>query len=79
MTLEEIEGLNGRPFKLKRYDTAARGVVASTAWLGGAMERIPGGCQIAVDFMPADDAPSNAVAELAEASCLPIQRFALCG
>jgi hypothetical protein len=62
MTLEEVEGLNGKPFKLKDFDTDDAGRV--TAWQGGAMERIPGECRFLVRFEPDDDAPSDAFAEL---------------
>jgi hypothetical protein len=62
MPLEEVEFLNGKPFKLRGFNTVARGMV--TTWQGGAMERIPGGCRLTVRFKPDDNTPSNAFAEL---------------
>jgi hypothetical protein len=58
MTLEEIEGLNGRPFRLIDFNNDGAGTV--TSWQGGAMERIPGGCHFFVRFVPDDDVPSEA-------------------
>lgn len=52
MTLEEVEALNGKPFKLRGFDTDDAGTVIG--WQGGAMERIPGGCHFSVRFVPED-------------------------
>jgi hypothetical protein len=50
MTLEDVEALNGKPFRLRNFDQEYGGIV--TDWRGGAMEHIPGGCRISVRFEP---------------------------
>jgi hypothetical protein len=50
MTIEDVEALNGRPFKLRNFDQEYGGNV--TDWRGGAMEHIPGGCRVSVRFEP---------------------------
>jgi len=53
MTLEDVEALNGKPFKLRNFDGDYGGTV--TDWNGGAMEHIPGGCRVSLRFEPAKD------------------------
>jgi hypothetical protein len=55
MTLDEVEAVNGAPFEIRNFDLEAGGVVMS--WRGGALSKIPGGCQIGVTFEPADGSP----------------------
>jgi hypothetical protein len=50
MTLEDVEALNGRPFRLRNFQGDYGGTV--TDWRGGAMEHIPGGCRVSVRFEP---------------------------
>jgi hypothetical protein len=63
MPLEEVENLNGKPFKLlTEFESDDGGV--TTGWQGGAMDGIPGGCQLFVRFEPAKDAPVDTLEEL---------------
>ncbi len=56
MTLAEVERINGGPFGLTGFGWDYGGHVLD--WRGGALSRpLPGGCQVAIDFYPADDAP----------------------
>ena len=50
MTLEDVERLNGKPFKLRNVDQEYGGIV--TDWRDGAMEHIPGGCRVCVRLEP---------------------------
>lgn len=56
MALEEIEKMNGKPFKLSGFDWDDGGRVRD--WQGGALAKpLPGGCIVSVEFVHAEDAP----------------------
>jgi hypothetical protein len=50
MPINEVETLNTKPFKLSGFDWDYGGMV--TDWQGGAMARLPGGCQMSLIFAP---------------------------
>jgi len=62
LTLEDVETLNGKPFKLRNFDGDYGGTV--TDWRGGAMEHIPGGCRVSLEFEAAKDTSSETYAAL---------------
>jgi len=64
LTLEDVETLNGKPFKLRNFDGDYGGTV--TDWRGGAMEHIPGGCRVSLRFEAAKDTSSKIYAALDE-------------
>jgi hypothetical protein len=47
-TLEEVQRLNGKPFKLMGFDWSYGGTVSD--WNGGALGNVPGGCRLGVRF-----------------------------
>lgn len=56
MALEEIEKMNGKPFKLSGFDWDDGGRVRD--WKGGALAKpLPGGCVVGVEFVHAEDVP----------------------
>jgi hypothetical protein len=56
MALEEIEKMNGKPFKLSGFDWDDGGRVRD--WQGGALAKpLPGGCIVGVEFVHAEDVP----------------------
>jgi hypothetical protein len=56
MALEEIEKMNGKPFKLSGFDWDDGGRVRD--WQGGALAKpLPGGCIVSVEFVHSEDAP----------------------
>ena len=56
MALEEIEKMNGKPFKLSGFDWDDGGRVRD--WQGGALAKpLPGGCIVSVEFVHAEDVP----------------------
>jgi hypothetical protein len=56
--LIEVEKINGNAFKLTGFDWELGGRV--TNWQGGALAKIPGGCEFRVGFNPWADAPDSA-------------------
>jgi hypothetical protein len=56
--LVEVEKINGKAFKLTGFDWELGGRV--TNWQGGALARVPGGCEFRVGFNPWADAPDSA-------------------
>jgi hypothetical protein len=56
--LAEVEKLNGKAFKLTGFDWELGGRVSN--WQGGALAKIPGGCELRLGFNPWADAPDNA-------------------
>jgi len=62
LTLEDVETLNGKPFKLRNFDGDYGGTV--TDWRGGAIEHIPGGCRVSLEFEAAKDTSSEIYAAL---------------
>jgi hypothetical protein len=50
MPINEVETLNTKPFMLSGFDWDYGGMV--TDWQGGAMARLPGGCQMSLIFTP---------------------------
>jgi hypothetical protein len=62
MTLEDVETLNGKPFKLRTFVGDCGGEV--TDWRGGAMAHIPGGCRVSLRFEPAKDTSPDTYAAL---------------
>lgn len=60
MPLSEVERINGGPFSLSGFEWDYGGHV--TDWRGGTLSRpLPGGCQIGIDFYPAENAPTQAL------------------
>jgi len=60
MPLAEVERINGGPFSLSGFEWDYGGRV--TDWRGGTLSRpLPGGCQIGIDFYPAENAPAAAL------------------
>jgi hypothetical protein len=56
--LVEVEKINGKAFKLTGFDWELGGRV--TNWQGGALAKVPGGCEFRVGFNPWADAPDGA-------------------
>jgi hypothetical protein len=56
--LVEVEKINGKAFKLTGFDWELGGRV--TNWQGGALAKVPGGCEFRVGFNPWADAPDSA-------------------
>jgi hypothetical protein len=50
LTLAALEKLNGKPFKLKGFDSNNRGTV--TDWQGGALASLAGGCKVGAFLRP---------------------------
>jgi hypothetical protein len=48
LTLTELEGLNGKPFKLLGFNKD--NVSALTDWNGGAVAALPGGCKLGISL-----------------------------
>lgn len=48
MPLDEVERINGRPFKLTYFEGDFGGSVID--WGGGTLEKLPGGCRVGVRF-----------------------------
>lgn len=60
MPLAEVERINGGRFSLSGFEWDYGGRV--TDWRGGTLSRpLPGGCQIGIDFYPAENAPAAAL------------------
>jgi hypothetical protein len=56
--LAEVEKVNGKTFKLTGFDWEFGGRVSN--WQGGALAKIPGGCELRLGFNPWADAPDLA-------------------
>ena len=56
--LDEVEKINGKPFKMMGFDWENGGQVAD--WLGGALAKLAGGCDFRLSFNPWADAPDAA-------------------
>jgi hypothetical protein len=56
--LAEVEKVNGKTFKLTGFDWEFGGRVSN--WQGGALAKIPGGCELRFGFNPWADAPDLA-------------------
>jgi len=56
--LAEVEKVNGKTFKLTGFDWELGGRVSN--WQGGALAKIPGGCELRFGFNPWADAPEVA-------------------
>lgn len=52
LTLEQVEKLNNKPFKLKGFD--AGGVAAVADWDGGELASLPGGCKASASVQAKD-------------------------
>ena len=63
LTLEELEKLNHKPFKLKGFDKD--NVATVSDWDGGALTSLPGGCKSGVNFQADPKASADAVSALA--------------
>ena len=59
MTLEQVEKLNHKPFKMKGFDE--NGVASVADWDGGELATLPGGCKAGADMEAKD---KSAAAEL---------------
>ena len=62
LTLEQLEKLNHKPFKLKGFDKS--GVAAVSDWDGGALATLPGGCKSGVNLTPDPKATPDAISAL---------------
>jgi hypothetical protein len=60
--LAQIEATNGRPFKLRGFDTDYAGTV--TDFQGGVLSRQPGGCRLSMSFAADEKAPASAYRKL---------------
>jgi hypothetical protein len=58
MPLEEVEALNGKPFKLRDFNTDVATQVGSPLGKAERWSASPGRCRFSVRFEPDDDAPS---------------------
>jgi hypothetical protein len=56
--LAEVEKINGKAFKMMGFDWELGGRVSN--WQGGALAKIPGGCELRFGFNPWADAPDDA-------------------
>jgi hypothetical protein len=56
--LAEVEKINGRAFKMMGFDWELGGRVSN--WQGGALAKMPGGCELHFGFNPWADAPDEA-------------------
>jgi hypothetical protein len=56
--LAEVEKINGKTFKMTGFDWDLGGRVSN--WQGGALAKIPGGCELRFGFNPWADAPDAA-------------------
>lgn len=63
LTLEQLEKLNHKPFKLKGFDKD--NVATVSDWDGGALTSLPGGCKSGVNFQADPKASADAVSALA--------------
>jgi len=50
MPLAAVEKLNGKPFKMSGFDQPNGG--SASDWLGGAFDKLPGGCHVGVRLVP---------------------------
>src|SRR5262249_51656638 len=50
MPLAAVEKLNGKPFKMSGFDQPNGG--SATDWLGGAFDKLPGGCHVGIRLAP---------------------------
>jgi len=63
LSLAALEKLNGKPFKLSGFDQQSGGTALD--WQGGALAKLPGGCNVGVTLAPDPKAPADAVAAAA--------------
>jgi hypothetical protein len=56
--LAEVEKINGKAFKMMGFDWELGGRVSN--WQGGALAKMPGGCELRLGFNPWADAPDEA-------------------
>jgi hypothetical protein len=56
--LAEVEKINGKAFKMMGFDWELGGRVSN--WQGGALAKMPGGCELRFGFNPWADAPDEA-------------------
>jgi hypothetical protein len=63
LTLADVEGLNGKPFKLVGFNKD--GTAAASDWNGGALAAQTGGCKLGISLRPDPASPAAAVAALA--------------
>lgn len=62
LSLAEVEGLNGKPFKLVGFNKD--GTAAASDWNGGALANQTGGCKLGISVRPDPASPPAAVAAL---------------
>jgi hypothetical protein len=62
LSLAEVEGLNGKPFKLVGLNKD--GTAAASDWNGGALATRTGGCKLGISVRPDPASPTAAVAAL---------------
>jgi hypothetical protein len=60
--LAQIETTNGRPFKLRGFDSDYAGTVVD--FQGGVLSRQPGGCRLSMSFAADEKAPASAYRKL---------------
>jgi hypothetical protein len=61
LALAALERLNGKPFRLRAFDKD--GIASVSDWQGGALDSLPGGCKVGVNFKPDPKAAPEARAE----------------
>jgi len=62
LTLAEVEGLNGKPFKLVGFNKD--GTAAASDWNGGALAAQTGGCTLGISLRPDPASATAAIAAL---------------
>ena len=68
MPIAAVEKLNGKPFQLAGFDQDNSG--AALDWQGGALEKIPGGCNVSVRLAPDPKAGDDARKEAGGATLM---------
>jgi hypothetical protein len=77
LALAALEKLNGKPFKLSGFDQQNGG--SALDWQGGALAKLPGGCNVGVRLTPDPKAPADALSAAAGPEFLsndPVMRAA---
>jgi hypothetical protein len=68
LPIAAVEKLNGKPFQLAGFDQDNPG--AALDWQGGALEKIPGGCNVSVRLVPDPKASEDARKEAGGAALM---------
>jgi hypothetical protein len=68
LPIAAVEKLNGKPFQLAGFDQDNAG--AALDWQGGALEKVPGGCNVSVRLVPDPKASADARKEAGGATLM---------